>query len=378
MKKKGWIRAVCLTACMTLVFLALAGAACAEGSKLPTIDQALKSSPEEKVRVSGMPDNFYPLNPNIEDYGKLNYKILILQRVRPLKELEERRFDAPIEGSVEYSADYEGTDIGEEKVYVRGDLMKMLPSKLRAKSLADAGILLVAENLYLCSGTLTITSYKNSGGDDLPEFETVEEMAEYLENHQPEVDYMSCYPKFMLVNLVSLYDAKTGNCDIYSNEQIDASLKARNPEASLQAQKMDLVLNMMIMLTQDTVDKNAVKAEIDQNTVFPEESRTEWSSLVDEGKLDEAFDAMAALYWGMAEELKEMDTDPENRKNYELIIEARNYAAMRMYISHCSYSSFAESIDTVREEKLYIPELTDMSWYEAPLKELIDVFKSIV
>ena len=76
-------------------------------------------------------------------------------------------------------------DVGDAELYVRNDLMQLLPEAYRATSLAEAGLLIMAENVYFWDSTIRVTDYADSFAGELPENATLEELAASLASYKP-------------------------------------------------------------------------------------------------------------------------------------------------------------------------------------------------
>ena len=374
---KKWIAVI--TVCL-LAGMLLPGAAGAEDRILPTINEVLGGAelPEGMIEVSDRLDAYDPLGSESIGENSIEWKIVILQRQKPLKELTEEVLLPPFADDIGYPIEYAGTDMGGERVWVRCDMMRQLPAELRANSMEEAGVVIMAENIYMCSGTLTVTHYANGvNRGEVPAFETTEELEAYLNEHQPEVESINRYPKFATFMLTTMYDAKTKNCDIISSQFLDASIQAKNPAASDQADHMDAVLRILLALAGEEPDLETAKALIGDAAFLAEETRAKWTETAENGETENLFMSVYETYWLMAAELREMDPSEENRKAYDLAIEAQNISLLRMLIEQCNYGSFAESIDEVRDTLIYIA-MPDQEWYDAGLQEVVDALLQIL
>ena len=191
----------------TLVFLLAAATAAA--NELPLIDDVLRDigTAADRVEVGDDLSMYKAGNADITDFG--SFRMIIVERRNPEKEFTARRYEAPFTGKEGFPDDYEGVDRGETRVWLRCDLMKQLPSYFRAGSMAEADLLVVAQNVYEIAGSVSVTDYEDGREYVLPDFDTVDEMEAYLAAHQPVVTAMTYYPKFCVCDEVIIYKIGT-------------------------------------------------------------------------------------------------------------------------------------------------------------------------
>ena len=135
---------LCAVAAMVFA-LSPAAAACAEAG-LPTINQALQQGAEgRRIEVSDRLDGYSVLNEMFEDFNG-TFRVLILERKAPAKEFTAKKAFPPFSSDDGFPDDYAGVDIGEARVWLRGDLMQLLPADYRAGSLEEATYLIMAED----------------------------------------------------------------------------------------------------------------------------------------------------------------------------------------------------------------------------------------
>ena len=366
--KKRLFLLICLLAGALLVF-----GAYAEDAVLPEINDVLADLPDGIVEVKADLSRYMPLSGGIADYGQINAKFLILQREMPKKELTEQIFYPPFEGQNTdgFDTDFTGTDIGEPRIWVRCDMMKQIPEEYRAKSLEEAGAIIMAENLYLCSGTLIITNYAQGSGElDLPEFETLEEMEAYLNENQPQIESIVHYPVFANVMIVDLYSAATGECDISNNEIMFVDIPMKNKAAAEQANNMDSLVEILLRLLADEVDAADLMSRIADASYIAEDTRMQWISAIGQEKYEDTLEAVWLTYWEMAKELRDLDESEDNRNAYDMVIAEQNFSLLSMLIENGNYTSFDKPIDEIREDYSYLGA-QEPEWYETNLQELV-------
>ena len=367
--KKGLFLLICLLAGVLMIC-----AACAEDAVLPAINDVLANLPDDIVEVQADLSRYSPLgSESIADYSSIEPKFLILQREMPPKELSVKVFRAPLEGqdTSGFDTDFEGTDIGEPRIWVRGDLMQQIPEDYRAKSLEEAGAIILAENVYICSGTLIITNYSQGNGEiELHEFESLEEMQAYLNEHQPEIESIEHYPVFANVMLIDFYDAKTGQCDISTNQFAFVDIPMKNKAAADQAANMEDLFDILLRLVADEVDAAGLMSDIADAEYIPEDTRMQWISAAGQGKYDDVLSDAYNTYWEMARALRDMDESEDNRNAYDMVIAEGNFSLLSMLISNGNYTSFDKPIDEIREDMSYLGA-QDPEWYETNLLELV-------
>ena len=224
---------------------------------LPSLNEALRHI-TSKDRIEIDPDEFKDFNP--ENTGKVNYgnfKMIVLQRKAADKEftkLDSGYPDNYIEG---FPDDFTGVDIGKPTVWLRYDVMRSIPASYKARTLEEADIIVIAEDEYVFSGTLSVADYKseNSGEKEIPTVvNSPEELDEFLSKQQPEIDSIYYYPKFSVYNLVTIYDAKTKKCEYYNTKYTPAKIFARNRDAVEHWMLMEQVAELYDSLINDQND----------------------------------------------------------------------------------------------------------------------------
>ena len=96
-------------------------------------------------------------------------------------------------------------------------------------------------------------------------------------------------------------------------------------------------------------------------------------SCIAAGEYTTASHSIGETFWSMAEDLKNLDSSEDNRKNYELLIRERNIDALALFATRCEYSGFSRSIESIEESKDYIAA-PDAAWTENAIEETIALF----
>ena len=360
---------------LVLSFSLLGGAAAAHADALPTLDEALRSlnSGTGRIEVSADLSAYDPENYGEFDYGDL--RLVILERHFPQKAFTGYDSGYPDDYRDDLPDDFVGEDLGEPQIFLRGDIMNRLPKDYRAKSLDEADVVLIAENEYFWGGTISVADYADSDDGEMPEFDSVEEMADYIAAHQPVIESITYYPKFGVYSVINLYDPVTKVCEVYDYTMEEAKRFARNPAAQdawSDIDSMDLAIFCMYDEEPDMELVEYILAEMDQP---PAASQiTLWKTAVKAGDIDTAIASMTDVLWDMAEKLAELDLDADHRANYRLVIDARDYEALSMLVDFCDYGGFDTPIETIRRNGDYIAE-PDWAWIEAGLEEFVELFE---
>lgn len=362
--------------CICLILaVCFSAAVCAEADLLPSIDEVLLGGlPEQKTEVRDNLDRYYSLGEPLEGLGN-NFRFLILQREAPVKEFTAKKVYPPFSNSDGFDEDFTGVDIGKSRVWLRTDLMARIPEDFRASSLEDATHLIMAENVYEWSGTVSVSDFKDSPDGELPEFKDAEEMAEYLSTHQRTVESITYYPKFCAYSLVVFYETRTGKSMVYDYLYTAAKRFARNPEAGDQWYNMTCLSDLLGLLGGETAaDPQAVKSAVGSFGFVPEEEKNVWLAYVDSGAYSAAYTAIEEYFWTMAGELKNLDPSSENREYYDLIIRDKNIAALSLFVNYCDYSGFDRSVSSIESSGDYIAS-PDYEWMEQTLGGIVGLFE---
>ncbi|MBR6442781.1 MAG: hypothetical protein IKS46_03755 [Clostridia bacterium] len=363
---------LCICLCV-MVCLVPAVSFCDEGDLFPADIMLLMSGGAGKAEVSDSLEGYSPFNEKIEDIDR-NFVVLILQREAPKKEFTEKKVYPPFENKDGFDESFTGVDIGKERVWLRGDLMAQVPDLFAAGSFDEANYLIVGETMYIWDGTISQADYKNSG-EELPEFESTEEMIAYFLDHPREVESMTYYPKFGCYMLVALYERESQKASVMDYNYIPSMRFARNPEAAEQWTRMEYLVDALDALEAEEPDADKVQ-EAFGNLEFVQDQDlwSEWAAAIEDGEYAAAAGSIGEYLWGMAKDLREMDPSEENRENYDLIIGEENRLALGLFANYCDYSGFERPISDIEESGDYIAT-PDEEWMEKALQEVVELFR---
>lgn len=366
--KKGLVCCICL-----MLVCLLVTAACAEAGTLPTINSLLQSNAGKKAEVRDNLDMYGLFNDNFEDIN-YDFKLIVLQREAPQKEFTARLTYPPFVSDNGFEEDFTGVDIGNSRLWLRGDMMAKLPQRYRASSLENATYLIIAEDHYIWDGTISVSDYDNSSDGDLPEFADTEEMIQYFLEHPRTVKSITYYPKFGVYSLIMLYEAKTKKSSVIDYTYTSSMRFARNPEASQQWDNMTYISALLDSLDEEAgVDIQAAENIIGTVEFAPQEKKDLWSSCINAKEYSTARHSVEEYYWAMAAELEGLDDSQENKEYYDLIIRDRNRTALELFVSFCDYSGFDRSVDSIESSGDYIAA-PDYDWMETHLQETVALF----
>lgn len=343
---------------------------------LPTIDEALytMNADSGRVEVSDSLEEYDPDNMAEFDFGQ--FRCVILERHLPEKEFTAYDSGYPDNYIENLPDDFTGEDIGQSRVWLRCDLMNRIPAELRAASLEEADVLIIAESQYFLSGSISVSDFYSSDDEEIPEFETIEEMEEYIAEHQPVIKSITYYPKFGAYALVDLYSPLTKECIIYDYTATYPRRFARNPEAQDIWYDMEILAGILDELSSEEPDGELLLSLFTNpafEEIVPQEKAAFWKTCIEAGEVQAALSSVNEYYWGMAAMLSEADPNEDHRANYSMIIEAQDRRALSMLASFCNYSGFDTPVETIRENKEYLAE-PDYEWLEATLEELVGLF----
>ena len=357
--------------CIGLVLCLLTAAAAAEDAALPSVDTLMLRGDHARSEVSDSLDAYSVLNEQWSEWPTDRLKFIVLERRSPEKEFTELMKYPPFTDNDGFPADFNGVDLGESRVWYRGDLMEKIPSDFRATSLEDATHIILAEDIYFLASTLVLTNYKKRDNEEAPEFESAEEMIEYFAAHQPEVESRAYYPVFESYALITIYETATKRSALYDAKQTPGKLFARNPDAGLQWNNMVYLAELMDALAdENAVDEQAAKDLIGSYDFVSQDEKDLWISCLSLKKYGTAGQLVLEYFWKMAEDLKQLDPSDKNQKNYDLIIRERSIPALAQYVQYCDYNGFEKSMDSIRDEKDYLAA-PDWEGQENTLQDMI-------
>ncbi len=340
-------------------------------AELPTIDQVLTELEHMNGKVEVSDDLSSYAIQFVDDMDFGDFRIIILEREMPEKEFTAVDSGYPDHFMEGLPDDFIGKDIGKERVWVRCDLMNRLPEEVKAESLKDADLLLIGENDYLSGGYLSIMTYDENSNEQMPDFETVEEIDEYLATHQKKIIAVTYYPKFSCYTDVNLYNIKTKECVLIDYVYAPAKRFARNPEASDHWEDMNDLDGFISDLKAQEKSEEELSTIIDGFSFVPENRRTIWQACLKEKDVETCIVSAEMQYWMMAEQLPEIDLDERHRESYRLILDDKNKSILERYVEYCDYSGFDTAVSDIGEKKEYIAH-PDKAWLEDAFDRVID------
>lgn len=352
-----------------LVLLHCAGLCAAE--ELPSINEVLTAPDNYPGGIIEVRDDLSAYNLyNTADVDFGDYKMIILQRVMPLKAFTAMDSGYPDNYVSGFPEDFVGEDLGSPRIYVRLDIMAEIPEYYRAGSLEEADVLVIAENEYDHAGTISVSDF--SGGydpDDNITFDTPEEFEAYIQENPKVITAITYYPKFCVYDLVDLYSTKSKSCIVYDYQLTDAKRFARNPEASDLWGEAELLMNVIDYMTEvpSSLSGDDVLYLFGDTVYIPESGYSAWASCLDNGEYDAAVSLMNDYFWQMAQSLIALDDNENHQATMQMLVENRDAERFAMAVSFFDYSGFDTPIADIGEDMEYIAE-TDTDWLEETLQ----------
>ena len=354
------------------LLLALPGAAQASG--LPDIDTALENarfSREDRVEIPLSTLEAYTTDSE-EEFDFNGLRCLVLERRGAEKAFLES--EIPCDDPA-----YRVQDLDTPRLYLRLDMMRLLPEEMRASSLAEADLLLVAEDEYILSSQIIHTEYENSVEEELPEdLESPEALQQYLAAH-PRVPKKRTYkPLFASLALIDIYSTLNGSYLVYDVAMTDCALKCNNPEASNQWDRIAPLGALLDLLeTEEPAPyKDAILEKLEGLSDVPENTMTLWKACVEAGEYPTAAFSIGQVYWEQAAALPPLDESPEAAEWYPQLLESRNRQALELFVAFRNYSGIDTPDSVIIGDRLYIGQ-TDPQWLEEGLKEIIEYLSSL-
>ncbi len=359
----------------TLIFLLVV--ATASANELPMIDDVLRDLDTAADRVEVGDDlSMYRLgNTRLTDYG--GFRVIILERKNPEKEFTARRYEPPFTGEEGFPDDYEGVDRGEARVWIRCDLMKQLPVFVRASSMEEAGLLVIAENNYEMAGNIRVTNYKNKSDFVLPDFETVDEMEAFLADHQPTVSSITYYPKFDVYDILILYKIGTTESNLWDYQRTKVKHFARKPEAAFLWNDMKELDHAAALIGAGALQSEETEKLIKDLSFVPQDKQSLWLACIAAGESQTTVYSMEEYFWSMAGSLRSLDPSVEDQAKYDMIIDARDKRALALFVNYRDYSGFDQLIESIESSGEYMAAPDD-TWRENALNELVSFINSVV
>ena len=369
-------KVLALTVVLFSFFVLCSSASADDDRSLPTIDEALRTMATDSGRIE-VSDDLSAYDP--DNYGEIDfgeYRFIFLERWAPEKEFTEYDSGYPSHFVSGFPDDFEGVDIGPSRVWLRCDLMNKLPRYMQAASMAEADVILIAETQYSLMGWLTVTDYEKTHDEDIPQFNTPDELEAYISSHQPVIKNITYYPKFGVYTLIDLYDSATKQCSIYDGTISLPKRFASNPDAQDFWDNMEELAKVIRDMDDHESAAERYASAISNLEVFvPEIKLNFWKSCIDSEEFTSVSVSMNEYYWNMAEELMSLDPDSDHQANYKMLIEEQNYQTLAMFVNYCNYSGFETPIAEIRVNKEYLGT-PDYGWMEDALNELVDILNA--
>ena len=334
---------------------------------LPTINEALTASRFSKsggkVQVRNTLDAYDIGNDAEFDFD--GYRFLILERRAPEKAFDE----SPVS-----CADplYTPRELGETALYLRLDMMNLLPSDMRATSLEGADLLLIVEDFYELESQIIHTEFENSGAGSLPDdLETPEELMAYLAAHPPVIKSRTYKPLYTAYAFLCLYSTKNKSVSLLDYAVADCTVECNNEAASDQWALISPLSDLLNLLeAEDRALRTDEILEAISAASVPEETANLWTLCVQAGQYDTAVYSVSQSYWELAGVLPSLDDSEEAAEWYPKLIEAQDRAAFEAFVSYRSYSSVDTPDSVIIENKLYIGQI-DPDWTDNAFEECI-------
>lgn len=346
-------------------------------TKLLTVNEALLSAPYSQIGKIEIRNDFDEYNPdNLDEVYPDGLRMIIIQREAPEKEFTKLNSGYPNNYKEGFPEDFLGVDIGKTKVWLRYDLMSKLPVEYRASSLENADILVIAETYYEFSGSISVTQFTDTDDNNTskPICNTIEDLENYLSKHPRRIDAIYFYPKFSAINVASIFNRKAKNCLGYDISINKPQRFARNPDADDQWYDMEMLSTLMDLIKPDACDEASVLTEIDNLSFISSEKKDLWKMCISSKEYETAKYSMMQQYWLMVYRLANLDTDENNKKCYQSILDKpfseRKQSELADLVSYADYSGFDTPIETIEKNKQYMAK-PDYEWIEKTLNDFI-------
>lgn len=347
---------------------------------LPTLAEALRSmnqTDESKIEILYTDElRSYQLDNNGDIYDNANgFKILIMQREDAEKEFTELDSGYPNQFITDFPDDFNGVDVGLPRAWLLCDMMKRLPKEFRATSLEDATFILIVDDIYYHSGTISHQVVSaNNDSTQIPDYcTTPEEIENYISSHQPTILSIKYYPVFSMFSVASLFNRETTlNTYIDYNSSLVQDL-SNNPEAcDLWNQMVDL-LDLSTALTSEPNGEISDKAleTLDNISILSETTADIIKKCIESKEYDSAALLINNNFWKLAEQLSVLDGNANHQRIYDVVIENHSIDALKNIVSYFNYSGLKYDLTTIRNLKLYLAH-ADQKWEEETIGGFID------
>lgn len=334
MKKKG------LLISLITLFLVLICSVAANADNAVSLNAALAlvdsgSAGSERILLS---DDFSAISiMDSGDYVPVSGGIIVLWRNAPLKEYKS--------SNVEFSDDYLGEDIGSPEVYLCADVMARIPAELRAHSDSEVKNVLMIEDMYYHTGTISSSA---SNTKELPDMDTLSSIIEGG-TVPPDTEARSTNfrPVFSGMYYLTLYDLPTGGSYVWDWDIVDYSEMRDNPEA---ADILDMLTEMLNLCFDAADEETDLNESLENVYEIPESDITVLSNLISDR--DAFFNYAYSRLWALAKDLKEKD--PAAKEQYEAVIREESLNGLLYLANMRGYSGVSLSDTAIRNARLYI------------------------
>ncbi len=332
---------------------------------LPDIDDALSASRfTRNGRVQVLDGIASYTMANEEEFDFDGFQCIILERRSPEKaftESPESWFDLP----------FFPEDAGEGALYLRADMMALLPAEMRASSLADADLLVIAEDEYSLDTQIIHTEYEETGADEIPDWvQTPEEMQEYLLAHPKVVKSRTFKPLQSVYSFVNIYSTKNGAWALFDYRYDDCPLECNNEAASDLWDRIAPLGDLLDLLALGAEYREETEAALDALSGEPEESVALWKSCVAAGEYETAAFSVEKAYWDLAAGFPALDDSEEAAEWYPKLLDARDREGLTVFVAFRNYSGIDTPDSVIIDDKLYMAQ-ADPDWFDRTLTDCV-------
>ena len=342
--------------------------------ELPSIDEALSyaisTGEYSSIEVENVLDEYVFYNDGEFDFS--GSRFIIFERLDAEGVFEESKISC-------FDPGYQEKRTGETRLFLRNDLMLLMPPQMRAASINEADIFIISETYYTLDYQIIHSIYDDNGSESLPQnLEDPEALMNYLLLHPRVVKEYSYKPLYSVYAIISLYDVKSKAGSVVEYQYYPAPLDINNPKAEEQWNKMVDVNELIISLQEmDAVNQKKEILELIDNSSFQEDTKNIIKNWIETSQYADALDYLESYFWQMAEDLSAMDTSKEALKWYPQIIETRDTMALEQFVKFRNYNGIDTPDSEIIEKKLYIAEV-EHDWLEQELISIVNIFVQII
>lgn len=367
--KRHW-NTIILLLTLVCTFLILDNTALADGVSL---DQALTMIDEANEPIL-LNDDFSMYDLLSSDFYTHNEgKIIILYRVGPEKEFTV---------SYEPLADeYSGVDIGEAKVYLDVERMKLIPEQYRAKSTDEVGNIIMLESRFILSGQILQYTHDD---DDEP---TMQELKEIVRNDAtstestdelPEKEEQHAYvykPVFAGVTAVALYNAENGTSAAFDVKLFPEAELRDNPTAANIVEVIYALVDVYNACANGNVYSFKEAAEdLLEQTMLETAHKDELLVLFSDADYPTIRNKMVQLIWVYAEKICQVDR--KHADEYRYVLEEQSLEGLFYLLKKYSYTAVTKSDKDIIRDKDYLGEI-DMSTLDVMWSDVEEIMETL-